>query len=297
MSSPELVSATLGAESVVAHVSLADDDALFVSPTKTLQYHGNSLLSDESIDEFPHGAERLSVSSGRRKATIELDYGLEGTRKLTIPADRIDAALHPMLAGVLSAAGATKPGETVLKTFRFSELTLVITDDRLIKHVGTAIWDEEYEEFSFAAVSEFAVEEGRVATQFVLTVSGRQERIKIPNERARAFRECLEGALTTHHGIDDLSDLPDPDETTEPKTEDQTPFEPASVESINDAPEEQVSLHELPDHDLDGDEDTDKPSQIARLDALSDALEAHQELLDAQHHELDRLREDLTHDR
>lgn len=289
MSSPELVSSTLGGEDVVARVSLRDDDALFVSPTKTLQYHGQSLLSDESVDEFPHTAERLLLSSGRRKATIELDYGLEGTCKLTIPSDRIDAALHPILAGVLSAAGVTESGETVRKTFRFSELTLVVTDDRLIKHVGRAVWDEEYEEFSFATVSEFAVEEGRVATQFVLTIAGRAERIKIPNERARAFRECLEAALLAHHGIETLAELPSPDDTTETKTADETPFEPASVEA-SDSLEESVSLHKIGEID-------ENSSPLERLDALENALDTHLELLDEQYRELDRLRAELTRDR
>ena len=284
MSPPELVSESLGGEDVVAHVPLHDDDALFVSPTKTLQYHGQSLLSDESVEEFPHTAERLATSSGRRKTVLELDYGLEGTRKLTIPSNCLDEALHPILAGVLSAADVTKPGETVRKTFRFSELTLVVTDDRLIKHIGEAVWDEEYEEFPFSTTTGFTVEEGRVATQFVLTIAGRAERIKIPNERARAFREHLEDALLSYHGIGSIADLPDT--AGETKRADETPFEPASVE--NDSTEGGAPLHELGD---------DSSSPLDRLDALERTLDTHQELLDEQYHELDQLREELTHDR
>jgi len=44
--------------------------------------------------------------------------------------------LHPVLAGVLNGNGITDPGETVVKTYRFSELTLIITSDRLVKHIG-----------------------------------------------------------------------------------------------------------------------------------------------------------------
>jgi hypothetical protein len=289
MSSPKLVSETLGGEDVVAQVPLRDDDALFVSPTKTLQYHGQSLLSNESVEEFPHTAERLAISSGRRKTAFELDYGLEGTRKLTIPSNRTDVALHPILAGVLAAAGVTESGETVRETFRFSELTLVVTDNRLIKHVGQAVWDEEYEEFSFAGVCEFVVEEGRVATQFVLTISGRAERIKIPNERARAFRECLEDALCSHHEIESIADLPDPDSTVETKPADETPFEPASVEA-SDSSEESAPLYELGERD-------GEPTSLERLDALENALDTHLELLDEQYRELDQLRTELTRDR
>lgn len=286
MSTPELVRSVLDEETVVARVALHDDDALFVSPTRTLHYRDQSLLSDESIDEFPHAAESVSLSSGRRKTTIDLDYGLDGTRHLTVPNDRVDAVLHPILAGVLSAAGVTETGETVRETFRFSELTLVVTDDRLIKHIGAAVWDEEFEEFSFTAVTGFAAEEGRVATQFVLTVSGRQERLKIPNERARAFRECLEGAMLEHHEIDDLSALgsePDDEETG-------APFEPAAPDPVSEPTDRAVSRHETGDS-------ANGPSPTDRLDALSDALDRQRELLDDQRREIDRLREELTRGR
>lgn len=295
MSLPELVQSVLGEESIVARIALRDDDALFVSPTKTLHYRGQSLLSDESVDEFPHAAERVSLSSGRRKTTIDLDYGLDGTRSLAVPNDCAEAALHPVLAGVLSAAGVVDAGETVRETFRFSELTLVVTDDRLIKHVGRAVWDAEFEEFHFDDIAGFGAEEGRVATQFVLTVSNGQERIKIPNECARAFRECLEDALLVHHGVEtlaDLSDLDGPADSDDPddtETEDEAPVESASAEKGTDPSDGAVSLHELGGME-------DEPSSVARLDALATALDRQQELLDDQRRELDRLREDLTRD-
>ncbi|MEM4780609.1 MAG: hypothetical protein QXG03_03465 [Halalkalicoccus sp.] len=289
MSSPELVRSTLEEEDVIARVPLRDDDALFVSPTRTVQYRGQSLLSDESGEEFPHTAERVSVSSGRRKATIELDYGLDGTRELAVPTDRAESALHPILAGVLSAAGVTESGETVRETFRFSELTLVVTDRRLIKHVGRAVWDEEYEEFPFDSVSGFVVEDGQVASQFVLTVAERVQRLKIPNERTRAVRERLESVLLEYHEIETLSALPDPDETsdgrTAPEDGDSTPFEPASVETSPAS----GSATPAPEPDADGGE-----PPAARIDALSRALDDQEDLLAAQRRELDRLREDLT---
>lgn len=283
MSLPELVRSALGEESVVAHVSLRDEDALFVSPTRTIQYRDQSLLSDESIEEFPHSTERISLTSGRRKTTVSLDYGLDGTRELTVPNDRVDSALHPMLAGVLSAADVTESGETVRQTFLFSELTLVVTDDRLIKHVGGAVWDAEFEAFAYRDLSGLDAEEGRVATQFVLALSDRRERLKIPNERARAFRECLEGALLAHHDIETLSALPALDDS-EPEAEDESAVEPMSIEEV-DSPATAVSLHEL---------GAEGSLPLARLDALADAMEAQRDLLDDQRRELDRLREELT---
>lgn len=291
MSIPEPVRSVLGEEPVTERVALGDEDALFVTPTRTLLYRSQSLLSDESVDEFPHTAERIALSSGRRKTTVELDYGLEGTRTLTVPTDRLDAVLHPLLAGVLSAAGVIDSGETVRKPFRFSELTLVVTDDQLIKHVGRALWDEEFERVRFADVEGFAIEEGRVTTEIVLTVSGRAERLKVPNERARAVRERLEAALLAYHGIETLAELPGPDESDERNARDgdlEAAF--SGPLEAHDPPEAAVSLHERGDTG-------DEQSRIARLDALATAIDAQQALLDRQRDELDRLREGFTHDR
>ncbi len=206
MSHPDIVESALGDESVAARVSLGDD-SLFVTPTRTLVYRADSLLSDESIEEFPHGAERIDVSAGRRKATVALDYGLDGERSFTVPAKALGRALHPVLAGTLNASGVTDPGETVKETFRFSELTLVITSDRLVKHVGSAVWDEDFEEYHFADVTDFAVEEGNVATTLVLTHDGRQERFKAPTDRSREVSERLTEALLAYHDADSLETL------------------------------------------------------------------------------------------
>ena len=206
MTYPDVVQSALGDESVAARVPLGDD-ALFVTPTRTLVYRADSLLSDESVEEFPHGAERIGVSTKRRKATVSLDYGLDGERSFTVPAKLLDRALHPVLAGTLNASGVTDPGETVTETFRFSELTLVVTSDRIVKHVGSAVWDEDFEEFHFADVTDLVVEAGNVATTLVLTHDGRQQRLKAPNERAREVRERLTDALLDYHGVDSLDTL------------------------------------------------------------------------------------------
>jgi hypothetical protein len=124
-----------------------------------------------------------------------------------VPRKHLDSALHPVLAGTLNATGVTDGGETVLETFRFSELTLVITSDRLVKHIGNAVWDEEFEEYHYDGVTDLAFEEGNVATTVVLTHDGRRERFKAPNERARELRERLTGAVLSHHGVDSLAAL------------------------------------------------------------------------------------------
>ncbi len=207
MSHPEIVESSLDGEQVAAEVPLGGEDRLLVTPKRTLIYRGEGLLSDESVEEYPHGAERVDVNEKRRKAEIVLDYGLDGTRSFSVPNDRIDDALHPVLAGVLSAANVTDAGETVKQTYRFSELTVVVTSQRLIKHIGGAVWDDEYRSFHYDDVIGLDFEEGSVATGVVLETEGRPERIKAPNEQARDLRERLENALFAYHDVTSHAEL------------------------------------------------------------------------------------------
>ncbi|QCC60596.1 hypothetical protein NP511_01220 [Natrinema thermotolerans] len=207
MSVPGIVDASLDGEEIAARVSLGSDDELFITPTRTIVYRADGLLSDESADEYPHDADRLTISEGRRKTKFALEYALEGEREFAVPAKKTDDVLHPVLAGVLNGNGITDPGETVVKTYRFSELTLIVTSDRLVKHIGGAVWDGDYEEYRFEDVTNLTFEDGSVATQIVLTVDGRPQRIKAPNEEANDLRERLQRALFDYHDVESLEEF------------------------------------------------------------------------------------------
>jgi hypothetical protein len=204
MSLPELLTERLGDEQPVAEVALGGDDRLLVTPTRTLIYRAEGLLSDESVEELGHDVECITLDTGRRKATITLDYGLDGEESVTLPKGKLDEVLHPMLAGVLDAHGVTDPGESVKRTFRFSELTLVVTSKRVVKHIGQPVWDEEFEEHPFEEVTDLAFEPGNVATSVVLTMGDHQERFKTPNDDARAVEAALKDALLTYYDVDDI---------------------------------------------------------------------------------------------
>jgi hypothetical protein len=207
MSQPAIVQSALGDEPVAARVPLGGEDELFVTPTRTLVYRAEGLLSDETVEEYSHGTERIEVSEGRRKSKISLDYGLDGEKTISLPSGKVEDALHPILAGVLNASGITEAGETVKRTFRFSELTLVVTSARLVKHIGTAVWDEDFVEFHYDDVTDLTFEEGNVATSVVLTLDGRQERFKTPNDTARAVRESLQSAILAYHDVGSVEEL------------------------------------------------------------------------------------------
>ncbi|SNZ17285.1 hypothetical protein SAMN06269185_2966 [Natronoarchaeum philippinense] len=207
MSVPGVVESTLDGETVAAEVALGGEDVLYITPTRTLIYRAEGLLSDETVEEYPHEAERLTVKEGRRKTRFSLEYPLDGTKEFTLPSNSAERALHPVLAGIMNAGGVTDPGETVVKTYRFSELTLVITSERLVKHIGEVVWDEDYEEFHYDDVTDLTFEEGSVATQIVLEVDGRQQRIKAPKEHAREVRERLTQALYGYYDVNSMDEL------------------------------------------------------------------------------------------
>mgnify|MGYP000710479503 CR=1 FL=1 len=206
MEIPDLVRQELGDEEVRSGVNLGDEDAACFTPTRTLVYRGEGLLSDEKVESYPHDFERLTVSEGRRKTKFTLVYTSE-KRELSVPGSRGDAVLKRLLEGKLTASGGIDADETLAGVFRFSELTLVVTDRQLLKHIGNVTWDADYEAFSFDDVTGLQFEEGSVATAVVLSFNDRPERIKAPSEEAPVLRKTLEGALFSYHEVDSLGEL------------------------------------------------------------------------------------------
>jgi hypothetical protein len=218
MSVPGLVDDQLGGETVTARISLGGEDELYVTPTRTLVYRGEGLLRDESVEAYSHDAERVSVSEGRRKTRFTLEYAIEGEQEFTIPSSAAEKIMTPLLEGILTVRDIIDEDEDVIAAYRFSELTLVITDRRLVKHVGTVLLDPDYEEYRYEDVTNLDFEKGSVAMQIVLTVDGRAERIKAPNDRASEVRLRLETALQDFYDVssnEELQEILQPDEEEE----------------------------------------------------------------------------------
>lgn len=206
MQRPELLDGYLGDEEVAGAVRLGDDDVICFTPTRTLLYHGDGLLSDESVAVYDHDVSRIDIKNGRRKDTFELEY-LEGTESFSVPSSKTKDVVTELLAGVLGTWGVTEPDESVLDVFRFSELTVVITDARLAKHIGAAVWSESYDEFPYDSVTGLEFEQGQVATQIVISTDGRPNRIKAPSDDAAVLRKTLTTALCEHYDVASASEL------------------------------------------------------------------------------------------
>lgn len=274
MDVPGIVESSLGDENVAARVSIGGEDELFVTPTRTLIYRADGLLSDETVEEYPHDAERLTVSEGRRKTKITLDYAIDGEREFTLPSKQADTALHPVLAGVLNASGVTEPGESVNQTYRFSELTIVITSDRLVKHVGEAVWDEEYEEYRFADVTGLDFEEGSVATQIVLEVNGRPQRIKAPNEQIGELRQRLTQALCSYYDVASEAELADALRGDEAEDDGEEDAEMGFGEGVDPLDADPPTTEEVEAAADDGDaDDTEDAAEGARVGTVESSDE------------------------
>jgi len=206
MEVPQLVRERLGDESVEGTVSLGDEDVVCVTPTRTFVYRGEGLLSDESVAVFSHDVEQFDVSDGRRKTSFRFEY-VEGSDSFSVPGNRAGSVLKLLVGGILQVAGVIDDEESVSEVFTFSELTLVVTSHRLVKHVGAAVWDDDFEVYPYGDVTGLSFEEGSVATQVVLSVDGRPERIKAPSDHARKVERTLKQALFSYHGVDSLAAL------------------------------------------------------------------------------------------
>jgi hypothetical protein len=109
---------------------------------------------------------------------------------------------------VLASAGITADGEEVKQVYRLGELSLVVTDGRVVKHVGSALWNaEDFEEFPYDQVTDLDLEHGSVSSELVIEVDGRPQRIKTPSEDAHEIRKTVEGPLLATHEVDSVSAL------------------------------------------------------------------------------------------
>ena len=208
MEIPELIKQRLGDETIESAVSLGDEDLICFTPSRTLLYRGEGLIGNESIGVYDNNLERLNVSEGRRKTGFTLTY-VDREEKFSVSRDRGDPVLQRLLQSVLRTAGVIDAEESVTDVYRFSELTVVITDGRLVKHVGAYVWDGDYEEHPFEEVTGLDFEDGSVATQIVVEVRGRPQRFKAPNDQAKLLERSLTDALSEYYEVGSLPALND----------------------------------------------------------------------------------------
>ncbi|CCQ33321.1 hypothetical protein HLRTI_003163 [Halorhabdus tiamatea SARL4B] len=206
MEIPDLVHEELGGEEIRSGVAIGDEEVVCATPSRTLVYRSEGILSDERIEEYPHDADRLMLSEGRRKTTFKLTY-VDGTRSFSVPASHGREVLTLLLEGILGVDGVLDEGESVVGAFRFSELTLVIAENRLVRHIGETAWDDDFTQYEYADLTGLDFEEGSVATEIVVSIDGRPQRIKTPRDDARLVEETIKKAVFEFYDVATMAEL------------------------------------------------------------------------------------------
>jgi hypothetical protein len=227
MEVPNLVREHLGGEAIEASVSLGDEDVVCVTPSRALVYRGEGLLSDESVEEFALDVEQFDLSKGRRKTKFIFEY-IDGTEAFTVPGNRGESLLTLLIQTILRVSGVIDEEESVAGVYQFSELTLVVAESRLVKHVGSTLWDDDFEVYDYDDVTGLEFEDGSVATQIVLTVDGRPQRIKAPNDEAPQVKQTLVQTLCTYYDVASLEQLTRHFAESEPSEESDSSIEEPS---------------------------------------------------------------------
>lgn len=320
MELPALVERHLGDTVPETVLTLGDDDLAVFTSDELLLYRAESLLRDATLSQYPTTATSLGVKAGRRKTTVILGYATE-QRQFTVRNSRADAVVEQLLGKMLRTTGSIDKDESVAGVYRFSDLTVVVTEARLLKQIGTNIWEGEYDEFRFEHVERVTFEQGQVATQVVLSVGGRSERIKVPSEEAPRLRQTLTEAVLSFHDADSLVEFNGRhktestggsavsavalDESISPLIESESPTHQGQSESWQsvdawDTSEtgkptgESVGQYTGSDESASGDDSTTDDSNVtAQLTTLAQTVERQQELLEHHAARIEELERDI----
>lgn len=298
MSIPGRVQALLGEEEVSEQVPLGDDDALYLTPTRTLVHRAGTFLREESVEEYSNRVSRLTLNEGRRKARLGFAYTDREDRELSMSRRHVDSALPTILTGILAATNTIEDDESVVQSYRSGELTVVVTTQRLFKHVGAAIWDDEYEFFPYQDIIGLRIEEGTVATQIVIEQANATERLKVPHDVARSLREHLERTLCAFHGVDSVAELRAAAGTTDREPERSDPelasgLDPLTVDQT-DRPSSPREEFEKTPFEPPARVEGSIEEQLAELQAT---IEEHSKVLERHTETLRRIERALTRDR
>ncbi|MFB6134438.1 MAG: hypothetical protein ABEJ55_05575 [Halanaeroarchaeum sp.] len=203
----------------------------------------------------------------------------------------------------------TAPDESVEGLSRLGELTVLITEGRVIKHVGSSVWDDEFEEYDFEDVTGVDIEEGDVSSQIIVEVDGRPQRIKTPSEEARQIRERIERALLSYHGVDSyrafVNEVEEADEAERRELDAESgEGDQESIDVIEEGEAESTEQTDAtasegpeasPDEDAFEFEGVEASEETVadELAALREAVERQNELLETQQRALEALVEEL----
>lgn len=293
MSLPGGVSMVIDEDELLDEIGLDEHRTLFISPEKAVVHRERSLLTDESVDTYPTAARKLGIEEGKRQTVVTFEYPNQPDLELELPSDVVAPALKALLASIIKATGVVSGDESIRELYRFNELTVVLTDSRLLKHIGHALWADMYDVIEFENIRDIRTEEGQVSTGINIVTTASSDRLKVPHEAAEGFVTELEQAVCDYHDVAALGVLRGDPDAAEPDPEpDLDQLRPLSVTEEDSVGESEGLLADL--EPPDPAEDTDLHTQLQQLTA---AIEQQHELLESYMETLERLERELTRDR
>lgn len=287
MSLPAGVSGLVDEDELIDDVALDGHRSLYVTPAKAVTFRERSLFTEESVDVYPTDIDRLLLEEGKRQSTVTFEYPDGQSSSLELPTEAMAPALKALLASATRATGAIPTDETILDLYRFNELTVILTDRRLLKHVGWAMWAASHDQIDYTDVRNIRVEQGQVSTGVNIDTDDGSDRLKIPHDTADDFVARLKSAVCDFHGIDDIGVLRgDPDAGKPDPEPDLDRLRPLSVgdpdeDDTDEFPDDRFTL--ASDHAID-----------ERIDELETAIERQEAELESLRQALEELRDDLS---
>lgn len=290
MSLPGGVNMLVDEDELINQVELDDHRTLFITPSRIIAYRESSLLTEESVDTYDTAIERLGLEEGKKHVTVTFEYNNQAQQELQLPQQTMRKALKALLASVVRATNVVESDESIKDLYRFNELTIVVTDRRLIQHLGTALWAQPHTSIEYEAIRGINTEVGTVSTGVIIETTESTERLKVPQDTADQFVSMIEQSVCEYHDVSSLGILRGDPDAGEPAPEpDLDRLRPLQVgdETKSDIEYGTVEEQSTP---------TTEEEVADRLEELTDVVERQQEQLENTMETLEQLKSELNHD-
>lgn len=276
MTLPGGVSVLVGEDDIIDQVELDTHRMLYVTSTRAIAFRERSLFTEESVEVFPTNVKRLLLNRGKRQSTVTFEYTDRDDRELQLPSDATPPSIRALLESVVRATDVLEGDESIIELYRLNELTVIVTDQRLIKHVGQALWALPFDSIDYETVRDIESEVGQMSTGVFIRTTEGSDRFKLPKDVADRFVSRLEEAVCDYHDVPSVGVLRgDPDAGKPDPEPDLDRLRPLQVGS--DDPRDEADISDLPDlsglADLSDEPDLSEGPDLSGLEGLSERSE------------------------
>jgi hypothetical protein len=113
----------------------------------------------------------------------------------------------PLIRGAIHAKNTLQQGESIKKICRKGELTIVLTNMKILKHIGTSLWDIDFESFDLETISKIYVDAGGISSELIIESNNRLHRIKTTANIAQSLCDSSINELISFHNFPTYSEF------------------------------------------------------------------------------------------